>query len=168
MAKLKSKLGYTGAGLTLVVAVLVPFLLYPQFSKGFAHLGLHIDEIYSGGPKVRSIQAAGYTIDIHRQVTPHVFQTEQPFVQLDWRPARSLPAHISDAVDIDGDGKPDVRVNFDVPTDPKTKLRVNVDSLNPRYESMQNVGKKKFSALIIRVDDAILVRIPVNQSDWRH
>ena len=163
MAKLKSRLGYAGAGLTLVVAALAPFLLYPQFSKGFAHLGLHVDEIYSGGPPVRTIQATGYTIDIRGQVNPHIFQTEKPFVQLDWKPARNLPPHVSDAVDIDGDGKPDVRVSFDVPRDPKTPLRVDVDSLNPRYESMQNVGKKKFSALIVRVDDAILVRIPVKQ-----
>jgi len=33
--------------------------------------------------------------------------------------------------------------------------------LNPRYESMQNAGKEKFSRLIVRVDNAILVRIPL-------
>ena len=161
MAKLKSKLGYTGAGLTVLVAVLVPFLLFPLFSKGFARMGLHVDEVYSGGPKIRTMQLSGYTIDIHRQVTPHMFQTEKPFVQLDWGPATALPPHISDAVDIDGDGKPDVQVSFDVPKDSRTPLLVNVDSLNPHYESMHNVGKRKFSALIVRVDDAILVRIPV-------
>lgn len=155
-----SKLGYTGAGLTLFLAALAPFVLLGQFTKVFSHLGLHIDEVYSGGPKVRTIQASGYTIDIHRQVTPHMFQTEKPFVQLDWRPAAALPSHISDVVDIDGDGKPDVQVNFDVPKDPKEPLRVNVYSLNPRFESMQNAGKKKFSSLIARVDDAIIVRIP--------
>lgn len=163
MAKLKSKLGYAGAAFTLILAALAPFLVYPQFSKGFAHLGLHVDEIYSGGPKLRTIQSAGYTIDVRGQVNPHMFQTEKPFVQLDWKPATRLPAHISDAVDIDGDGKPDVQVTFDVPHDPKAPLRVNVDSLNPRFESLHNVGKKKFSALIVRVDDAILVRIPVKQ-----
>lgn len=163
VAKLKSKLGYTGAAFTLVIAALAPFLVYPQLSKGFAHLGLHIDEIYSGGPKLRTIQGAEYTIDVRDQVNPHMFQTEKPFVQLDWKPATRLPAHISDAVDIDGDGKADVQVTFDVPHDPKTPLRVNVDSLNPRFESLHNVGKKKFSALIVRVDDAILVRIPVKQ-----
>ena len=158
-----AKLGYTGAGLTVCAAVLAPFVLYGAFTKGFAGLGLHVDEMYAGGPKVRTVQAAGYTIDIHRQVSPHFFQTEKPFVQLDWRPANALPAHISDLVDIDGDGQPDVRVTFDVPKDPKAPLRVNVDSLNPRYEAMQNVGRKKFSSLIVRVDDAILVRVPVAQ-----
>ncbi|HEV2400455.1 MAG TPA: hypothetical protein VGS27_26185 [Candidatus Sulfotelmatobacter sp.] len=156
-----SKLGYTAAGTTILAAVLAPFLLFPVFTKGFAHMGLHIDEVYSGGPKLRTIQAGAYAIDIHRQVTPHFWQTEKPFVQIDWRPATVLPSHVSEAVDIDGDGQPDVQVNFDVPTDRKTKLFVNVDAMNPRYESMRNVGKQKFSSMIARVDDAIVVRIPV-------
>jgi hypothetical protein len=163
MKSLATKLGYTGAGLTLFAAVLVPFLLMGLFTKGFASLRLHVDEVYSGGPKARTIQTAGYTIDVHRQVTPHFFQTETPFVQLDWRPVSALPAHVSDVVDIDGDGQPDVRVTFDVPKDPKVPLRVDVESLNPRYPAMQVVGKPKFSRLIVRVDDAIMVRIPVAQ-----
>ncbi len=163
MKSLAGRLGYTGAGLTVFAAVLVPFFLYGVLSKGFASLGLHVDEMYSGGPKIRTVQASGYTIDIHRTVSPHFFQTERPFVQLDWRPVSALPAHVSDLVDVDGDGQPDVRVTFDVPQDPKAPLRVNVESLNPRYVAMQIVGKPKYSSLIVRVDDAILVRIPIAQ-----
>jgi hypothetical protein len=157
----RSKLGYTAAGLTVFATLLVPFVLYGAFTKGFASLGLHVDEMYSGGPKMRTIQASGYSIDIHRQVSPHMLQREKPFVQLDWRPVSALPAHVSDLVDVDGDGQPDLRVSFDVPKDPKAPLRVDVDPLNPRYQSMRNVGKKKFSELIVRVDDAILVRVPL-------
>lgn len=156
-----SKLGYTAAGTTILVAALAPFLLFPLFSKGFANMGLHIDEVYSGGPKLRRIQAGAYTIDIHRQVTPHFWQTEKPFVQIDWSRAEALPSHISEAVDVDGDGQPDVQVNFDVPKDRKAKLFVNVVAMNPRYESMRNIGKQKFSSMIARVDDAIVVRIPM-------
>lgn len=159
--KLTAKLGYTGAGVTLLAAVLAPFLLYGLFTRGFSSLGLHVDEMYSGGQKVRSIQAAGYTIDIHRQVSPHMRQREKSFVQLDWKPANALPPHVSNVIDIDGDGKPDIHVIFDVPKDPKAPLRVDVEALNPRYEPMKNVGKKKFSALIVRVDDQILVRVPL-------
>src|SRR5712691_12262105 len=108
------KLGYTAAGLTVFAAALVPFLLYGVFTKGFSSLGLHVDEMYTGGPKVRTVLANGYTIDIHRQVSPHMFQREKPFVQLDWKPASALPPHVSDLVEIDGDGKPDIRVSFDV------------------------------------------------------
>lgn len=160
---MRAKLGYAAAGMTVFAAVLVPFLLTGVFTKEFAALGLHVDEMYSGGPTARTVQAAGYTIDIHRPVSPHMLQLEKPFVQLDWKPVSALPPHISDLVDVDGDGQPDVRVNFDVPKDARTPLRVNVEPLNPRYETMQNVGKEKFSRLIVRLDDAILVRVPLAQ-----
>ena len=163
MKTLAAKFGYTAAGLTLCAAVLTPFWLYGVLTKGFSNLGLRVDEMYSGGPKVRTIQEAGYNIDVHRQVSPHMLQREKAFVQLDWKAASALPAHVSDLVDIDGDGKPDVHVSFDVPKDPKAPLRVNVEPLNPRYEAMRNVGKEKFSTLIVRVDDAILVRVPLAQ-----
>jgi hypothetical protein len=159
--KLRPILGYTAAVATLLVALLTPFLLYGLFSKGVAALPLHVDEVYSGGPKVRAIPMGAYSIDVHRPVYPHFLQSEKPFVQLDWTPVSALPQHVSDTVDIDGDGQPDIRVSFDVPRDPKAPLRVNVDSLNPRYQSMQNAGKEKFSRLIVRVDNAILVRVPL-------
>jgi len=147
----------------VLAAVLVPFVLYGLLTKGFAALGLHVDEMYSGGPKVRTIKTAAYFIDIHRPVSPHMLQSEKPFVQLDWRPVSALPGHVSDAVDVDGDGQPDIRVTFDVPKGVKTPLRVNVEALNPHYEAMRNVGKERFSKLIVRVDDAILVRVPLAQ-----
>lgn len=75
--------------------------------------------------------------------------------------AVALPTHVDELVDIDGDGKPDVRVDFDVTKNPKAPLHADVASLSPRYVSLQYVRKQKFSALIVRVDDAILVRIPV-------
>ena len=156
-----SKLGYTAAGMTMLAAVLAPFLLMGLFTKGFTKLGLHVDEVYSGGPAVRTIQENGYTVTIHKAVYPHLLQTEKPFVQLDWKPVNALPQHVSDAVDVDGDGQPDVRVSFDVPKDPKTPLHVDVNALNPRYQAMRNAGKRKFSELIVRVDDAILVRVPL-------
>jgi hypothetical protein len=159
--KLRAKLAYTAAGMTVFAALLVPFLLMGLFTKGFAAMGLHVDEMYSGGPKLRTVQTAAYSIDIHRPVFPHMLQSEKPFVQLDWRPVSALPPHVSDVVDVDGDGQPDIQVSFDVPKDPKTPLRVNVEALNPRYEAVRDAGKEKFSRLIVRVDDAILVRVPL-------
>jgi len=110
---------------------------------------------------VRTVQTDAYSIDIHRPVFPHMLQREKPFVQLDWKPVSALPPHVFDVVDVDGDGQPDIRVSFDVPKDPKTPLRVNVEALNPRYEAVRDAGKEKFSRLIVRVDDAILVRVPL-------
>lgn len=158
--RLSSALGYTAAGSTMLAAMLTPFLLYGLFSDGFVSLGLHVDEMYSGGAKVRTIQRGAYSIDVHRPVYPHLLQREKAFIQLDWNPAGALPGHVSDAVDIDGDGQPDIRVSFDVPRDTKTPLRVDVESLNPRYQGMRNVSKGSFSRLIVRVDNEILVRVP--------
>lgn|SRR5271166_298104 len=159
--KLRAILGYTAASATVLAALLTPFLLMGVFAKGFVALGLHVDEVYSGGPKARSIPMGAYSIDVHRPVFPHMLQSEKPFVQLDWRPVSALPQRVSDTVDIDGDGQPDIRVSFDVPRDPKAPLRVDVDTLNPRFEAMHNAGKEKYSRLIVRVDNAILVRIPL-------
>ena len=158
---LRAKLGYTAAGLTVLAALLTPFVLYDLFAKGFVGLGFHVDEMYSGGPKVRTVENGAYTITIHRAVLPHMLQNEKPFVQMDWGPASELQAHVSDLVDIDGDGQPDVRVSFDVPNDPKAQLHVDVDALNSRYEAVSHAGKEKYSRLIVRVDDQILVRVPI-------
>jgi hypothetical protein len=158
-----AKLGYAAAGMTVLAALLVPFLLFGLFTKGFARLGLYVDEVYSGGPKVRTVHTASYSIDIHRLVFPHILQQESPFVQIDWRPVSALPQYVSDAVDVDSDGRPDIRVSFDVPREPTTPLQVNVEALNPRYAGMRIVGKAKFSRLIVRLDDAILVRVPLAQ-----
>ncbi|MGB9408622.1 MAG: hypothetical protein WCA89_13880 [Terracidiphilus sp.] len=159
--KLRAKLGYTAAAITVLAALLTPFLLFGLFTKGFATLGLHVDEVYSGGPTVRVVDKGAYSIAIHRPVFPHLLQNEKPFVQLDWSPVSALPEHVSDVVDVDGDGRPGIRVTFDVPRDPKAPLRVDVESLNPRYQAMRNAGKEKYSRLIVRVDNAILVRVPL-------
>src|ERR1039458_1827507 len=117
--RLRPILGYTAAGATVLAALLTPFLLMGLFSKGFIALGMHVDEVYTGGPKVRTIPMGAYSIDVHRPVYPHLLQSEKPFVQLDWSPVSALPQRVSDTVDIDGDGQPDIRVSFDVPVDPK-------------------------------------------------
>lgn len=159
--KLRAQLGYAGAVLTMVAALLAPFVLYGSIAKGVASLGLHVDEVYSGGPKIRSIQQGAYAIDVHRTVSPHMLQREKPFVQLDWTPVSALPSHVTDEVDVDGDGKPDVLVSFNVSSDPNAQLRVDVEPLSPRFEAVKNAGKERYSRLIVRVDDSILVRIPL-------
>jgi hypothetical protein len=159
--KLRATLGYTAAALTMVAALLVPFVLYGGFAKGVAALGLHVDEVYSGGPTLRTIQHGAYTIAVHREVTPHMLQSEKPFVQLDWSPASALPSQVSDDVDVDGDGQADLRVNFAAAKDPKAVLHVNVEPLNSRFQSVKDATKESYSRLIVRVDDSILVRVPL-------
>jgi hypothetical protein len=38
---------------------------------------------------------------------------------------------------------------------------VDVDALNSRCEAMSHAGKEKYSLLIVREDDQILVRVPI-------
>jgi len=153
--------GYTLGGVTLAVAVLTPFLLIGLFANGFASLGLHVDEVYSGGPIVRTVNAQGYTVAIHRTVVPHLLQRGETFVQLDWKPVGALPPHMNELVDIDGDGQPDVRVSFDVPKNPKEHLHADIDALNARYRTVHGIGRDAFTSMIVRADDAILVRVPL-------
>ena len=91
-AHIFSILAYTGAGLTLMVAVCVPFVLMGVFSNVVAHAGLHIDPMYSGGTIARTIQRDGYRIVVYQPVQPKLLERIEPFVQIVFEPADSLPA----------------------------------------------------------------------------
>src|SRR5512146_2534464 len=113
MRKLKSALGYTAAVLTLIAAVLIPFLLMDVFTRGVAATRLRIDPAYSGGEASHTLNRGAYRIVVNRPVRKTApLQRLQPFVQLTWKPASALPQNVSDAVDIDGDGTPDAAVKF--------------------------------------------------------
>ena len=158
MKKLRSILGNTGAVLTLALAVIAPFLLYGWFQAAIGAARLHIDPTYSGGEISHVIQRPGYRIVVNRPVPRRSpLQRIGPFIQLAWTPAASLPAHLSDDVDLDGDGAPDIRVAID-----SHNLVVDVTPLTARYRPMHSQGVTSFSALIARVQDALVVRIPLN------
>ena len=77
--RILSILAYTGAALTLVVAICVPFVLMGAFSNAVAHAGLHIAAAYSGGTVARTIDRGRYTIVVYQPVEPrlHVKRFEQ-------------------------------------------------------------------------------------------
>ncbi len=158
----RSKLGYTAAALTLVCAVLIPFLLMDMFTRGVAATGVHVDKMYSGGDVVRTIDKGPYKIQVYETIHPRGAQRVAPFVQLAWTPVNALPQHVNDEVDIDGDGRPDLRATFAVSQDEKQALSVNVEPLRPGLEAMHNVGRSAgFDRLIARVNDKIVVRVRV-------
>ncbi len=162
-ARILAILAYTGAGLMLAVAVCVPFVLIGAFSGVVARAGLHIDATYSGGAIARTIQRNGYRILVYQPVQPRLFERVEPFVQLAFEPADSLPARVSDEVDLDGDGKPDVRVSFTMPADASTKIRGDVTALNEGYVSLANVADESFSRMVVRTGNQVVVRVPVNK-----
>lgn len=158
MKKLTSMLGHSGAIAALLIAVLGPFLLFGWFQRGIGAMGLKIHPGFSGGEVSRVMQRGGYRISIYQRVgkiTP--WQRVDPFVQVSWAPVAALPATVSDDLDIDGDGNPDVRVTFN-----RAAMTMDAVALNPRYRTAHSKGIESFSALIARVNDAVVVRIPVN------
>ncbi len=164
LARFTSTLGYMAAACTLAVALLAPFLLMGAFSKAVARSGIEVDPTYVGGAIAQTIRRGRYDISISEPVYPHLLQRTQPFVQLAFSPAGALPQHVDDTVDIDGDGRPDLRVRFSVPRDPKAALTADVLALDPRYTSLRGVQIESFSSLIARVDGKILVRVPLSRS----
>ncbi len=163
-ASILAILAYTAAGLTLAAAALTPFLLIGAFSAGVAHAGLHIDPAYSGGTVARILARPGYNITVYQPVRPHLLQRVDPFVQVAFSPTGSLPARVSDEVDLDGDGQPDVRISFRVPGDPHARPQGEVVALNDRYRSFSMPGRYSFSQLLVRSGDAIVVRVPLNKA----
>ena len=159
--RILSILAYTGAGLTLLVAVCVPFVLMGAFSNVVAHAGLHIDATYWGGTIARTIQRDGYRIEVYQPVKPRMLERTEPFVQIVFEPADALPSRVSDEIDLDGDGRPDVRVSFTVPADTNAKMHGDVTALNGGYVSLSNVSDESFSRMVVRTGYKIVVRVPV-------
>jgi len=162
MRRLTAILGYTAAGLTIAVALIAPFLWFNLFTGAVAKAGLRIDPVYTGGDPVRTIERPGYSIAVHRPVPRHtLFSRGDSFVQLVWRPAAALPDRLSDAIDLDGDARPDLVVSFRHANNPGADLRFNVVPLNPSVQAVRNAGKMGFSCLIARVGDSVVVRVPL-------
>jgi hypothetical protein len=96
-------------------------------------------------------------------VQPRLLERIEPFVQIVFEPADALPAHVSDEIDLDGDGHPDVRVSFNLSADPNAPLRGDVTALNATYISLTNVGGESFSRMFVRTGNKIVVRVPMKK-----
>ena len=157
MKRLRAVLGNTGAWLTVAVTLVGPFVLFGWFQAAIGRAGLRINPAYSGGEVARVITRNGYKITVNQPVlrgTP--FARIDSFVQVSWSPAARLPESIVDEVDLDGDGAPEVLVSFD-----SSKLVVDVTPLRGNWRPAHIAGVVSFSRLIARVNDAIIVRIPM-------
>ncbi len=80
-------------------------------------------------------------------------------MQLAWEPVSALPGRVADEIDVDGDGKPDVRVSFV----PGKDMAVDVETLNPHYIALHGVRQEEFSRMIAQIDKRIIVRMPVRK-----
>ena len=162
MQRLKSVLGYTGAILTVVAMLVMPFVLFPVFQQGVAATGVQVDAVYTGGATARIIAKDGYRIVVNRPVHSRALLARPAaFVQLAWTPAGALPARVADEVDLDGDGRADLTACFEVPADTTAALFVDATPTGGMVQPLHRVSRDSFSALIARVGDRIVVRVPL-------
>lgn len=150
--------------MSLAAALLTPFVLIGGITKAVAHAGFRIDPMYSGGTLARTDTRNGYTIAINKPVHPRALERGSSFVQVTFSPVSALPAAIDETIDLDGDGKPDVRVDFSVPHDEAAPLHGNVQALDSRYRTIAGIGKKSISELLVRTDDKIVLRVPMTKN----
>ncbi len=162
MKSIRPILGYTAAALTVLAAVLTPFVLIGLFTRGVAATGVRVDPVYTGGKASHTVVRGNYRVVVHSPVSPRgPLQRAAPYVQLVWQPASALPLRVSDEIDLTDDRRPDLRVTFDVSRDAKAELRVDVEPLTALVRPMRRVGQESFSSLIARVGDTIMVRVPL-------
>ena len=162
MKRLTATLGYAVAVLTIAVAVVGPLLWFGVFSRAAAKTSLRIDPEYTGGEPACIVAREGYQIVVYKPVSKRApLSPIASFVQIVWKPVSALPVTISEPIDLDGDGRPDCVVSFQASRDPHAKLRVTVKPLTALVQPLNEVGKDSFSSLIARVNDAIVVRVPL-------
>ena len=161
MASLKTVLGYSAAGVTLAVMAGAPVVL-PSLTQAVAATGVHIDPAFSGGEQARVVERGAFRIGVNKPVLPKApLDRLGPFVQLSFSPLAALPKAVDEEVDLDGDGRADVRIRFEVPADPKADLYVDAAPLSPGVRAMSHVKSESFSSLIARLPEAIVVRVPL-------
>jgi hypothetical protein len=121
--------------------------------------------VYTGGPVERSIDRGTYRIDVHAAVKSRAPVARlKEFVQLDWKPVAALPAQVDEEVDVDGDGRPDLRVRFAVPRDKNARPRADVEPLGGRFEALAGVSNDGFDRIFVRVDDTMMLRVPLRET----
>jgi hypothetical protein len=162
MQRLQAVLGYAGAILTVVLMLLMPFILFGAFTRAVARTGVQVDPVYSGGVPADTLVRDGYEIVVNHPVRSRALLARPaPFVQMTWTPAAALPAHVSDAVDVDGDGSMDLVARFDVPADTSRPLFVDVTPLGGRVKALAHASRADLSGMIVRVAGRIIVRAPL-------
>jgi len=164
-ARILAILAYTGAAVVLLVAILTPFILIGVFSSAVARTGVRVDPVYNGGAIVRTVACDGYHIDVYQLVRQHALQEGEPFVQIAFRPITELPRQVSEEIDLDGDGQPDVRVSFTLPADPGARPAGEVVALNGKFQSFRMPNRVPaslaFSQVMVQTDGAVVVRVPL-------
>jgi len=164
MSKLKSLFGYGAAILVLTVMVLAPFVLMSRIEQLVGHLGLRSHPKFSGGSAVRVLNRDGYQVTIAAPAGPVGPMEWGPrFIQVSWSPVGALPDTVDEQLDLDGGGRPQVRLRFRVPRDPKQPLTGQLEILDPGLVRPITILRRTGGpGLLVRLDHSIVARIPLN------
>ena len=79
MRRTKALLGYMAAALTILGAILIPFVLIDFFTRGVAFTGVRVDPAYTGGEASHSVDRGSYRIVIN-----HPVRKRAPLQRLDF------------------------------------------------------------------------------------
>jgi len=106
MRRLQSILGYGWATLTLAI-VLATFLGNSYFSQRLvAATGVSVSPWFSGGEIANVIEHGAYRTYVYRPVFDGLFgERSEGFIQIDWKPAATLPGVITESIALAG-GEP--------------------------------------------------------------
>jgi hypothetical protein len=166
MQRFKAILGYTAAVLTIAAAVIGPLFWFGFFERLTASSGLRIDPVYTGGEPAQVLHRKGdrgaYDVIVYRPVARRApLAAGGEFLQVVWKPASSLPATVREQIDFEPGGRPGFIATFDCPRDKQAPLRLDVTPLSPRVLALQGIGRGDFTRLIARVNDTIVIRVPL-------
>lgn len=147
MTKFKTILGYSAAGLSLLITLVTMAAWMFGWGQAFIdRTGLVLAPNYSGGEVVRTIDHGAYQTEIHRPVFDALIgEHKEGFIQVAWRKADMLPAQLDESIDFDSDGQAD----FHVVLDPATR-QVTLTPLSPNVIGLKGVYKLS-DTLAIRV-----------------
>ena len=129
-----------------------------------ASTGVRVAASFTGGEASHTIDRGPYRIVVNRPVHKTApLERLEPFLQLTWMPVSALPERVADPVDIDGDGRPDAVVAFEVSRDTNTPVSAEITALTPVMQPVTAVTRESFSSAIARVGDSVVVRLPLRQ-----
>jgi hypothetical protein len=148
MAKLKSVLGYILAvvSVQVMIAAVLSFTVLGLGEPFIEATGLQTSANWTGGEVVQTLEHGAYQTEIHRPVFDALFgERKEGFVQVAWRQADALPAHIDEEIDVDADGRADFRIELET-----TTKQASLTPYSPHVIDLEGV---------YRLDETLAIRV---------
>ncbi len=150
MKRIKSILCHLWAGSTILI-VLAAYAGNGFFSRQLATATeIKVSPRFTGGEVVKTIEHDSYRTSVRRPVFDGLFGPRSDgFVQVDWRPAATLPPVIQEKIDYDGDGREDFLIVLDT-------VR-HAAAISPDIAGVGSAGQ------VYKLKDGWAVRVPLNR-----